>query len=344
MAQAGVSHSAVRLLSTGMLFVCLSVFACNNTTDKQVKDQQTDTGQHIAVKVPSFDADSAFSFVKQQVDFGPRVPNSNAHVNCGSWLISKISQYADTVIEQPFRVRAFDGKILVSRNIIASFHPDLGNRILLCAHWDTRPFADQDDERKNEAIDGANDGASGVGILMEVARQLSDANPALGVDIIFFDAEDYGQPEDSDFPRMEDSYCLGSQYWAKNLHTRDYKARYGILLDMAGASNAKFTKEGTSMQYAPEIVDKVWKVAASAGYGDYFIPEQTKGIIDDHFYINQLTGIKCVDIIHYEFGSASKFWTHWHTHDDTIDKIDKNTLKAVGQTVLEVLFREVPAS
>ncbi|MBK9318833.1 MAG: M28 family peptidase [Bacteroidetes bacterium] len=344
MGPAGVKHSRYLVPSAIWLFLLVTISSCNNASEKEDESQQTNTTPVVTVKAPSFHADSAFSFVKQQVDFGPRVPNSVGHVNCGSWLISKMKAYADTVIEQSFKVRAFDGKILNSRNIIASFHPDLGNRILLCAHWDTRPFADQDDDRENEAIDGANDGASGVGVLIEVARQLSAANPALGVDIIFFDAEDYGQPDDSDLPRMEDSYCLGSQYWAKNLHTRNYQARYGILLDMVGAQNAKFTQEGTSMQYAPEIVEKVWKIAAASGFSDYFINERTKGIIDDHFYINRLAGIKCVDVIHYEFSSPSNFWTHWHTHDDTIDKIDKNSLKAVGQTLLEVLFREVPAS
>ncbi len=343
-------HGGVRLklpviACSAICFVVLfTIAACKQEAGKEQQARHESNLPVPAVKVPAFNADSSYSYVKRQVDFGPRVPNSAAHVNCGSWLISKMGEYADTVIEQSFKVRAFDGKILNSRNIIASFHPDLGNRILLAAHWDTRPFADQDDERQNEAIDGANDGASGVGVLMELARQLQLAKPGLGVDIIFFDAEDYGQPENSDFPQMEDSYCLGSQYWAKNLHTPGYMARYGILLDMVGASGSRFTKEGISMQYAPEVVDHVWKVAAATGFGTYFIPERTKAIIDDHYYINRLAGIKCIDVIHYEFNSPSNFWTHWHTHNDTIDKIDKNSLQAVGQTLLEVLFREITHS
>ena len=321
--------------------VCVGLFSCNNDGGKKGND----TSQPIpaqTMKAPSFNADSAFAFVKQQVDFGPRVPNSNAHTKCADWMANVMNGYADTVIVQRYNVTAFDGKVLNSKNIIASFRPALGNRILLCAHWDTRPFADQDTERKNEPIDGANDGASGVGVLMEVARQLSIAKPNLGVDIIFFDAEDYGQPDDSEFPPMEDSYCLGSQYWAKNLHTPNYIARYGILLDMVGAEHSTFTQEGTSVQYAPYVVDLVWKTAASAGYSDYFLMQKTKGIIDDHFYINRISGIRCVDIIHYDFNTTSNFWKHWHTHGDTIDKIDKNTLKATGQTLLEVLFREIP--
>lgn len=293
------------------------------------------------VSAPAFNSDSAFAYVKAQVDFGPRVPNTDSHRRCSAWLSDQLKRYCDTVIVQSFKVRAFDGNDLSSKNIVGSFNPDLGNRILLAAHWDTRPFADQGDERRNEPIDGANDGASGVGVLLEVARQLAEANPNLGVDIIFFDSEDYGQPDDSPLPRMEDSYCLGSQYWSKNPHVPGYKARHGILLDMVGAQYATFTQEGTSMQYAPELVDHVWRTASAAGFGSYFLFEPTKPIIDDHFYINRIAGIKCIDVIHYDFNSGSNFWKHWHTHDDTIDKIDRNTLKAVGQTVLEVLFLEI---
>ena len=322
-----------------LLFVpVLLWWGCGNE-GKKVQEQQTAT--RPKVNAPVFNADSAFAYVEQQVKFGPRVPNSTAHVKCADWMTNKMKDFADTVIVQQYRVRAFDGKVLDSKNIIASFRPSLGNRILLCAHWDTRPFADQDTVRTQEPIDGANDGASGVGVLMEVARQLSIARPELGVDIIFFDAEDYGQPENSSFPPMDDSYCLGSQYWAKNLHTPNYMARYGILLDMVGAPQSTFTQEGTSMQFAPYVVDIVWKAAHEIGYSDYFLNEKTKGIIDDHFYINRIAGIRCIDIIHYDFQTPSNFWKHWHTHGDTIDKIDRKSLKAVGQTVLEVLFREI---
>ncbi len=343
MEQAGKKPERMQRFYMYVWMLVVFLMACNSNENKQ-PDAGHDSKALSTVKAPVFNADSAFYFVKQQVDFGPRVPNTPAHVNCGDWLISKMKAFADTVLVQSYKVRAFDGNVLNSRNIIASFRPDLGNRILLCAHWDTRPFADRDDERKEEAIDGANDGASAVGVLLEVARQLEAAAPGLGVDIIFFDAEDYGQPDNSKFPPMEDSYCLGSQYWAKNQHVPGYQARYGILLDMVGASYAKFTREGTSQQYAGDIVDKVWKIAAASGFSQYFIEENTKGIIDDHYYINRLAGIKCIDIIHYEFSSPSNFWTHWHTHEDTIDKIDKKTLHAVGQTLLEVLFREISAS
>lgn len=323
--------------------ILLAVIAagCGNEKSGGEHTSGTSNSGKPAVKAPEFNADSAFEYTAAQVKFGPRIPNSAAHRQCADWMAAKMQEFCDTVIVQSYRVTAFDGKVLDSKNIIASFHPDLGNRILLCAHWDTRPWADQDSVRKKEPIDGANDGASGVGVLMEVARQLSAAKPGIGVDIIFFDAEDYGQPDDSEFPPMDDSYCLGSQYWAKNPHTPNYIARYGILLDMAGAEKATFTQEGSSMQFAPYIVDMVWKAGNEIGYGDHFINEKTKGIIDDHFYINRLAGIRCIDIIHYDYNTPSNFWKHWHTHGDTIDKISKPTLKAVGQTLLEVLYREL---
>lgn len=320
-----------------LLALC-TITACQQSGEQSAA---TKTPARPAVPAPVFNADSAFNYVAQQVQFGPRVPNTIAHANCAAWLAKTMSGMADTVIVQSYRTRAFDGKVLDAQNIIASFRPESGNRILLCSHWDSRPFADQDSVRKDEPIDGANDGASGVGVLMEVARQLSIARPNLGVDIIFFDAEDYGQPEDSKFPPMEDSYCLGSQYWSNHLHVPNYTARYGILLDMVGATRSTFTQEGTSMQYAPYVVDLVWQAAHDIGYSDYFLPERTKGIIDDHFYINRIAGIRCIDIIHYDFQTPSNFWKHWHTHGDTIDKIDRNTLKATGQTLLEVLFREL---
>lgn len=340
MVRPGQNHKSIFLFVSLVTLVLLELSGCDSSSTKSTATtQQTAI---VPINTPKFDADSAFAFVKQQVDFGPRVPNTKAHVDCANWMTGKLKEYADTVIVQSFQVRAFDGKVLNSRNIIASFHPDLGNRIMLCAHWDTRPFADQDEERKDEPIDGANDGASGVGVLMEVARQLSIAHPKLGVDIVLFDAEDYGQPDNSELPTMEDSYCLGSQYWTKNLHLPNYRARYGILLDMVGSAHVQFHKEGTSLQFASDIVDKVWKIAEATGFGGSFVNQQRNGIIDDHYYINKELGFKVIDLIHYEESAPSKFWKHWHTHEDTIDKIDKNSLYITGQTLLEVLFREVP--
>jgi glutaminyl-peptide cyclotransferase len=333
MAQRGAK---IKQLVFSVFLIVLAACNSGNKTESTTTETKKNT-----TPAPSFNADSAFNYVKAQTDFGPRIPNSTSQAKCADWLSTTMKQFADTVIVQSFQSRGFDGKTLNGKNIISSFNPSKGDRIMLCAHWDTRPFADQDSVRKNEPIDGANDGASGVGILIEVARQISIAKPDLGIDIIFFDLEDYGQPENSGFPEQDDTYCLGSQYWSQNLHTPAYFARYGVLLDMVGATNATFTQEGTSMRYAENVTGMVWKTAGDLGYGNYFLMEKTNPIVDDHYYINQIAEIKCTDVIHYDYNTPSHFWKHWHTHGDTIDKIDKNSLKAVGQTLLQVLFNEL---
>jgi glutaminyl-peptide cyclotransferase len=333
MAQRGAK---IKQLVFSVFLIVLAACNSGNKTESTTTETKKNT-----TPAPSFNADSAFNYVKAQTDFGPRIPNSTSQAKCADWLSTTMKQFADTVIVQSFQSRGFDGKTLNGKNIISSFNPSKGDRIMLCAHWDTRPFADQDSVRKNEPIDGANDGASGVGILIEVARQISIAKPDLGIDIIFFDLEDYGQPENSGFPEQDDTYCLGSQYWSQNLHTPNYFARYGVLLDMVGATNATFTQEGTSMRYAENVTGMVWKTAGDLGYGNYFLMEKTNPIVDDHYYINQIAEIKCTDVIHYDYNTPSHFWKHWHTHGDTIDKIDKNSLKAVGQTLLQVLFNEL---
>ena len=300
------------------------------------------TVQAKTVEVPSFNADSAYNFIADQVAFGPRVPNTKGHLACADYLIEKLNSYCDTVIVQEAQLTAFDGNVLNSKNIIASFKPLRAKRVLLCAHWDTRPFADQDSINKNSAIEGANDGGSGVGVLLEIARQFSLKKPDIGVDIILFDSEDYGQPSDSEYPRMEHSYCLGSQYWASHLHKDNYFAKFGILLDMVGGENAIFTQELASVTFAPKIVKKVWDTAAKLGYGNTFKFQKTNLIIDDHLYINNLAQgrVPTIDIIEYNPITESHFYEHWHTHEDKLENIDKNTLKAVGQTVIDVVYNE----
>lgn len=324
------------MIKNSFLFTfSLFLVACSCNQQSNSDQSQNNTPAKPAIPAPLYNADSAYVYVKTQVDFGPRVPNSVAHTKCGDYLAIKLREFCDTVIEQRAPIRAYDGKVLDNRNLIGSFNPKLNNRIMLCSHWDSRPWADQDTVDKDKPIDGANDGASGVGVLLEIARQLHLAQPNIGIDIIFFDMEDYGNSDN------EDSYALGTQYWAKNPHVQGYTAQYGILLDMVGAERATFTKEGSSMQFAGDVVDKVWRIAASKGYSDYFIYQETRGIIDDHTYVNTIAKIKCIDIIHYDNNSPSKFWQYWHTHGDTIDKIDRNTLKAVGQTLLEVIYADL---
>ncbi|MBA3899378.1 MAG: M28 family peptidase [Bacteroidetes bacterium] len=326
-----------------MMMIMASIFSCMPPGDErpeQTKPRPKDGPPLVKVIAPQFIADSAFAFIEKQVSFGPRVPNTKAHAQTADWLMKKLESYGLNVIVQEAKLKAFDNTILNAKNIIAEHNPDAKNRILLMAHWDTRPFADQDTKERTKPIDGANDGASGVGVLLEIARLISQQPPNVGIDIILFDAEDYGQPEGTMIPQQSDTYALGSQHWSKNPHRPGYKPRYGILLDMVGAEGAIFTKEGISMQYAPHVVNKVWGIAREIGFGEYFIDKKTGYITDDHYYVNTIIGIPSIDIIQYDPETASKFGHYWHTHLDNMDIIDKNTLKAVGQVVLETIYRE----
>ena len=291
------------------------------------------------MQTPTFDKDSAYAYVERQVAFGPRVPNTAAHQACGDWLEQTLGGFADTLYVQHARVRAFDGTLLNIRNIIGVFNPEQRRRILLCAHWDSRPFADHDPDpaRHYTPIDGANDGASGVGVLLEIARQLHRQQPQVGIDIIFFDAEDYGKHHHHP-GHDEDSWALGSQHWARNPHRTDYMASYGILLDMVGAADATFRQEGFSMMFAPDIVRKVWNTARQAGFGHYFLEEKGGYVTDDHYYINTIRNIPSINIIHQDPTTPHGFFPQWHTVDDTMEYIDPFTLEAVGQTVLHVIF------
>lgn len=318
----------------------LFLYACNQSVE-EVKEKKEESKAISKTPTPDFSADSAYEFVKQQVELGPRTPGSIAHSQCAALLVEKLKSYRGEVIVQNGTVKTFDGKQFELKNIIASFSPGLSQRVLLCAHWDTRPFADRDIKDKEMPIDGANDGASGVGVLLEVARNLSTANPAIGVDIIFFDIEDYGQMQDTKFPEQENTWCLGSQYWGQHLHKPGYYANFGILLDMVGAKNAVFPMEGTSMYYAPTIVNKVWETAGRLGYSNYFVYDKTGMTTDDHTYVSSITAIPTIDIVHFDPKTSDYGFFH-HRHSDTMENIDRATLKAVGQTVLEVIYSEKP--
>jgi len=318
-------------------------FACENKK-KQVESTEKSGIPVVAenIFVPDFNSDSAYSYVDKQVSFGPRVPNSKSHIACGNYLTKFFANNSDWVIPQEFPAKAFDGKVLQLKNIIASYNPKASRRIILASHWDSRPFADQDRNDQKTPIDGANDGASGVGILMEIARQIhiSEKKPDVGIDFILFDGEYYGQPHFYQAPYQNDSWCLGSQHWSANKHTTNYSAYYGILLDMVGAKNATFAREGVSLENAPSVVEKVWQSGQRIGYGNYFINIQSPGITDDHTYVNKLAMIPMIDIIEFDTRGQNYFGSYWHTHNDNMSVIDKNTLKAVGQTLLEVVYRE----
>lgn len=305
------------------------------------QESQKSDNQQKAVVVPVFSADSAYKYIQNQVDFGPRVPNTAAHRACAEYLAAELRGFGAEVIEQRTVVRAFNGDMLDIVNIIGSFNPQVKGRILLFAHWDTRPWSDNDPDPANFStpVLGANDGGSGVGVLLEIARQISMNPTRVGIDIIFFDAEDYGAPPDYT-GHAPDSWCLGSQYWAANPHVPGYRARFGILLDMVGAPEAVFYREQISDHYAPNIVNRVWNTASSLGFGRYFINRQGGAVTDDHLYVNKIARIPSVNIIHFDPNTENGFGDFWHTINDTMDGIDKNTLHAVGTTVMHIIYNE----
>lgn len=293
---------------------------------------------------PSFNPDSAYAFTQAQCDFGPRPMNSESHEQCLKWIVGKFKEFGCTVLTQRADLTGYDGTILKSTNILAKHKPELTTRVLLCAHWDSRPWADNDPDSANwhKPILAANDAASGVAVMLEVARllQQNDSLP-LGVDFVCFDAEDWGTPQWSDVQTEGNTWALGSQYFAENL-PQGYEVRYGILLDMVGGQGAQFFQEGMSRRYANAIVKKVWRAARQAGYGSYFPKRDGGPITDDHVPLNLRANIPTVDIIpYYPNCPQSSFGPTWHTMNDDMEHIDKNTLKAVGQTLIQVLFTEL---
>ena len=269
--------------------------------------------------------------------------NTEAHDKCGEWIMKQFAGYGMKVETQDAELKAWDGTMLRSRNIWARFRPEQTTRILLCAHWDCRPWADNDPDSTNwrKPVMGANDGASGVAVMLELARVISsDSTLNVGVDFVCFDAEDYGVPQWSSAPDSQDSWALGAQYWAEH-QPQGYEARYGVLLDMVGGEGARFYQESVSKQYASEIVNKVWRTASQIGYGSYFPMQEGGMITDDHVPVNEKAGIACIDIIpFYPDCQQSSFGPTWHTINDTMEHIDRATLKAVGQTMVQILYSE----
>lgn len=327
------------MIKIGLLVFAFSFMSCGQKQDADSNVSAEATQVSASTNTPEFDADSAYQYVVNQVDFGPRVPNTKAHKDCGEYLTSELKRFGAKIFVQEAILEAYDGTKLEAKNIIGSYDPEKTKRILLFAHWDSRPYADEDPDEANHytPIDGADDGASGVGALLEIARQINQKRPEMGVDIIFFDAEDYGT-HTAYKHHKQDTWCLGTQFWTKNPHVPNYKAEYGILLDMVGHKNAVFYKELTSLQFAAPLVERIWETARDLGYGKYFINAKGGAVTDDHQYVISGRNIPSVDIINYDPNTENKFGDYWHTMDDTIDNIDKSTLKAVGQTVLEVIY------
>lgn len=313
-----------------LLLLSTILISCNKGAGLQFSEKGRD--------VPEFSSDSAYSYIKTQVDFGPRVPNTYGHVQTRAFLESKLKEYAgnNAVFSQEFSEQGY-GETLNMANIIAAFNTSSQDRIMLSAHWDTRPRADEDTSRTSEYIAGADDGGSGVGVLIELARIFSENPPPIGVDIVFFDGEDYGTQGDLK------KYFLGSRYWSNNPPVPGYNPRFGILLDMVGAERAVFPKESYSMSYAPNLVNELWAIAGEKGYSDIFLNEDGAGVLDDHYIIYENAGIPTIDIINHTVGSDGniKFAPHWHTHKDDLPIIDENTLQVVGDVLLELIYNRI---
>ena len=281
-----------------------------------------------------FNADSAFGHVEAQCNFGPRVPGTAAHKACAGYLENYLRTHCDEVVVQRPTLTTFDGTRLEAVNLIGVINPQAERRILLVAHWDCRPWADSDPDpaKVNEPVMGANDGASGTAVLLELARIFQAQKPEVGVDLLLTDVEDWGAEDN------EDSWALGTQYWVANRHKESYKPLFGILLDMVGAKGATFHREAFSEMYAPSVVDEVWRIAAEQGFSQFFIDSSTGGgATDDHVCINK-GGIPCIDIIDMRQDSSTGFYPGWHTTHDTVDQIDTATLQAVGQTLAALIY------
>lgn len=288
-----------------------------------------------------FDSDSAYAYIARQVTMGPRVPGTQANAECARFIVSELTRHgADTVTQQRASVTAFNGDVLPINNIMGRFNSKAPSRLLLLAHYDTRPWADSDPDQANHLtpVPGANDGASGVSVLLEIARQIAMTQPAVGVDLLFVDAEDYGQ--ESGFSNHDETWALGTQYWIEHMpYDPDALPRYAILLDMVGGIDAKFHREYFSNNNARNIVDKVWGIAARSGYGSRFVNLDGGAVVDDHVYINR-AGIPAIDIIESKNDVTKTFSPTWHTVNDNLDNIDRSSLKAAGQTVLNVIYSE----
>ena len=305
--------------------------------------------QTAVIERPSFCADSAYAYIEKQMAFGPRVPNSASHMQCAVWLIEQLRACGAEVELQKGFMPDYRGNNQQIYNIIGHFYTAetaSRPRVLLGAHYDTRPWCDEEQDYQDRFynVPGANDGASGVGVLLEVARQLGirmqDTTAGFQpVDIIFFDCEDMGTPRVYTGEEREDTWCLGSQLWATNYSNQQSAVRYkfGIVLDMVGAPDAVFPREMYSTNYAANYQQQIWRSAEQLGYGALFSNQQSYPITDDHYYINYLAGIPTVDIIHYDMRNATGFPFWWHTRQDNMDNVSKSTLQAVGEVVLSQL-------
>jgi hypothetical protein len=309
-------------------------FSCKS--DSKVDKKQGEKVSQPAKKltIPAFSGDSAYVFIEKQLEFGHRVPGTPEHKACQDWLVQKLETYGAKVQLQPFKAKIYNGEVWDAANIIGRINPKSDYRIILAAHYDTRHIAEKDPDvnMRNKPIMGADDGASGVAVVLELARLMHENPVDIGIDFIFFDAEDNGNDDETY------TWCLGSQHWSQEAVRSRYRADLGILFDLVGAKGAKYPKEYFSQYYAKDFHDKVWALANAMGYGDLFLNVKRGAINDDHYHVNKVTGIPMIDIINLPKADGS-FGHYHHTHKDDIDIIDKQVLRKTGQVATAVLYR-----
>jgi glutaminyl-peptide cyclotransferase len=312
-----------------LVFLLCLLAGCSQDQPRTQLPAQTTTSQKTMTAIPNFQSARAFDLLRKQTSFGPRNPGSSGHRDCLQFLVASLKSSADNVRTQEFVHDGYDGEKFRLTNVIASFKPEATSRILLCAHWDTRPRAERDENpaRRGDPILGANDGASGVAVLLEIAALLKIAPPPVGVDIVLFDGEDYGREGDID------RYLLGSRHFAKT-NPASYRPQFGILLDMVGDANLELPKEMNSIRYAPDVVNTVWNTAGRLGITQ-FTDQAGDEILDDHIPLNE-AGIPTIDIIDFAYPDASH--RYWHTQNDTPDHCSAESLGAVGTVVTHVIF------
>ena len=328
-----------------MRYILLAVLACIlSACGGNTKSNNKGTDTIALAPCPVFSTDSCMKYIQEQCNFGPRVTGSKESDRCRQYLVEQFQRLGASVEEQPCNVTIWDGTVLPACNIIAKLNAENLDRILFCAHWDSRPWADNDENEKNhrKPILAANDGASGVAVMMEICRLLQQSPVKVGIDFICFDAEDLGTPEWAETEESDShTWCLGSKYWAEKAREEGYRARYGILLDMVGGRGSVFPAEKVSLEYAQPIVSLIWRLGNQIGYGHYFPLNKEGGfLMDDHVNVNRYARVPCIDIVPYFTDGPSSFGPTWHTVNDTPENIDPNVLEAVGQTLTQLIYNE----
>ena len=325
-----------------ILFAVLACMltACGGRSGRNIGGPDTIT----LAPCPTFNADTCMKYIQEQCNFGPRVTGSKEAEQCRQYLVEQFRRFGAVVEEQQADVTLWDGKVLPACNIIAKLNPDNTDRIIICAHWDSRPWADNDEDEKNHRtpVMAANDGASGVAMMMEICRLLQQNPIKVGIDFICFDAEDMGTPQWAETEEStSDTWCLGSKFWAERAREEGYHARYGVLLDMVGGRGSVFPIEKVSQDYAEPIASLMVRLGNQIGYGHYFPLDKEGGyLMDDHVNVNRIARIPCIDIVPNFTDGPSSFGPTWHTVNDTPENIDVNVLEAVGQTLTQLIYNE----